>query len=129
MWSLLEAEWSHVSEICVALLLHFLTLPSGTDIFWKLCETHFHHADWRIRFQAVEKVVVVGRFLTVTAVKQCPNLQAALAQAFCFLVSSLDDSNVAVAQRTHLYLTTIPDSGIRALISCLEQLITYFKVI
>lgn len=52
MWSLIEAEWSHVAEVCVSLLLHFVTLPCGSDIFWKLCENHFNHQDWKVRFQA-----------------------------------------------------------------------------
>lgn len=72
-------------------------------------------------FLAVEKVVVIGRFLGVSAVRQCPGLQAAIAHAFCFLIASLDDINVAVAQRASLYLTTLPDSGLRALCWCLEQ--------
>lgn len=121
MWSLLEAEWSQVAEVCVALLLHFITLPCGADIFWKLCENHFNHQDWKVRFQAVEKVVVMGRFLGMSSVHQCPGLQAAIAHAFCFLISSLDDISVAVAQRAYLYLTTLPDSGLRALCWCLEQ--------
>ncbi|XP_069937362.1 protein unc-79 homolog isoform X2 [Cherax quadricarinatus] len=121
MWSLIEAEWSHVAEVCVSLLLHFVTLPCGADIFWKLCENHFNHQDWKVRFQAVEKVVVIGRFLGVSAVRQCPGLQAAIAHAFCFLIASLDDINVAVAQRASLYLTTLPDAGLRALCWCLEQ--------
>ncbi|KAK3873352.1 hypothetical protein Pcinc_021639 [Petrolisthes cinctipes] len=121
MWSLLEAEWSHVAEVCVQLLLHFITLPCGADIFWKLCETHFNHQDWKVRFQGVEKVVILGRFLGVWSVHQCPGLQAALAHAFCFLLSSLDDINVAVAQRACLYLTTLPNTGLRALCWCLEQ--------
>ena len=69
----------------------------------------------------VEKVVVMGRFLGMSSVHQCPGLQAAIAHAFCFLISSLDDINVAVAQRAYLYLTTLPDSGLRALCWCLEQ--------
>ncbi|XP_047487267.1 protein unc-79 homolog [Penaeus chinensis] len=121
MWSLIEAEWSHVAEVCVSLLLHFVTLPCGSDIFWKLCENHFNHQDWKVRFQAVEKVVVIGRFLGLSAVRQCPGLQAAIAHAFCFLIASLDDINVAVAQRASLYLTTLPDCGLRALCWCLEQ--------
>nr|XP_045612898.1 protein unc-79 homolog isoform X4 [Procambarus clarkii] len=121
MWSLIEAEWSHVAEVCVSLLLHFVTLPCGADIFWKLCENHFNHQDWKVRFQAVEKVVVIGRFLGISAVRQCPGLQAAIAHAFCFLIASLDDINVGVAQRASLYLTTLPDAGLRALCWCLEQ--------
>ncbi|XP_064117132.1 protein unc-79 homolog isoform X3 [Macrobrachium nipponense] len=121
MWSLIEAEWSHIAEVGVQLLLHFLTLPCGADIFWKLCENNFTHQDWKVRFQAVEKVVVIGRFLGVSSVRHCPGLQAAIAHAFCFLIASLDDINVSVAQRASLYLTTLPDSGLRALCWCLEQ--------
>lgn len=43
-----------MAEVCVALLLHFITLPCGADIFWKLCENHFTHQDWKVRFQAGE---------------------------------------------------------------------------
>lgn len=66
-------------------------------------------------------MVVIGRFLGLSAVRQCPGLQAAIAHAFCFLIASLDDINVAVAQRASLYLTTLPDCGLRALCWCLEQ--------
>ncbi|CAL4059356.1 unnamed protein product, partial [Meganyctiphanes norvegica] len=121
LWSMIDAEWSHVSEVCVQLLLHFVTLPCGSDIFWKLCEKQFNGQNWKVRFQAVEKVVVIGRFLGLSAVRQCPGLQAAIAHAFCFLIASLDDINVSVAQRATLYLTTLPDSGLRALCWCLEQ--------
>lgn len=40
-------------------------------------------------------------------------LQAALANAFCYLISSMDDNNVYVAQRATLYLGTIHDTAIR----------------
>lgn len=50
-----------------------------------------------------------------------PVLQAALANAFCYLISSMDDEKVEVAQRATLYLGTIHDQALRALISCLES--------
>lgn len=40
-------------------------------------------------------------------------LQAALANAFCYLISSMDDSNVYVAQRATLYLGTIHDAAVK----------------
>jgi hypothetical protein len=40
-------------------------------------------------------------------------LQAALANAFCYLISSMDDINVHVAQRATLYLGTIHDNAIK----------------
>ena len=52
MWELIWGEWSHVAEVCVALLLHFIALPDGADIFWKLCEEEFNHEDWKVRFGA-----------------------------------------------------------------------------
>ena len=63
----------------------------------------------------------MGRFLSISSVKQCPGLQAAIAHAFCFLIASLDDIHVAVTQRAALYLTSLPDSGLTALCWCLEQ--------
>lgn len=41
------------------------------------------------------------------------SLQAALANAFCYLITSMDDNNVYVAQRATLYLGTIHDAAIR----------------
>lgn len=72
-------------------------------------------------------MVILGRFLGVWSVHQCPGLQAALAHAFCFLLSSLDDINVAVSQRACLYLTTLPNTGLRALCWCLEQQVSYIS--
>lgn len=47
-------------------------------------------------------------------------LQAALANVFCYLVSSMDDENVQVAQRATLYLGTVHDKAIKSLVGCLE---------
>jgi K+-sensing histidine kinase KdpD len=40
-------------------------------------------------------------------------LQTALANALCYVIASLDDPHVAVAQRTALYLGTIHDSAVQ----------------
>lgn len=48
-----------------------------------------------------------------TPLRNMSNLQAALANAFCYLITSMDDSNVYVAQRATLYLGTIHDTAIR----------------
>lgn len=58
-------------------------------------------------------------------------LQAALANAFCYLISSMDDNNVYVAQRATLYLGTIHDAAVMV-ISCHQleahHLCIYFTV-
>ncbi|XP_020280656.1 protein unc-79 homolog isoform X3 [Pseudomyrmex gracilis] len=120
LWELLNAEHSHIAQVTVPLLLHCVTLPCGMDTFWRLVQEEFHNSDWRVRFVAVERVTLIARFMDSTPLRNMSNLQAALANAFCYLITSMDDSNVYVAQRATLYLGTIHDTAIRSLILCLE---------
>ncbi|XP_017885375.1 protein unc-79 homolog isoform X4 [Ceratina calcarata] len=121
MWELLNSEHSHIAQVTVPLLLHCVTLPCGTDTFWRLIQEEFHNADdWRVRFVAVERVTLIARFMDSTPLRNVMSLQAALANAFCYLIASMDDSNVYVAQRATLYLGTIHDVAMRSLILCLE---------
>lgn len=55
-------------------------------------------------------------------------LQTALATAFCYLIASMDDINVYVAQRATLYLGTIHDKAIKSLLFCLESQFDLFIV-
>ncbi|XP_034177759.2 UNC-79 domain-containing protein [Osmia lignaria lignaria] len=120
LWDLLNAEHSHIAQVTVPLLLHCVTLLCGTDTFWRLIQEEFHNSDWRVRFVAVERVTLMARFMDSTPLRNVMSLQAALANAFCYLVASMDDGNVYVAQRATLYLGTIHDTAIRSLILCLE---------
>ncbi|XP_076284317.1 UNC-79 domain-containing protein isoform X2 [Lasioglossum baleicum] len=120
LWELLNAEYSHIAQITVPLLLHCVTLPCGTDTFWRLIQEEFHNSDWRVRFVAVERVTLIARFMDSTPLRNVTSLQAALANAFCYLIASMDDSNVYVAQRATLFLGTIHDTAMRSLILCLE---------
>ncbi|XP_050313784.1 protein unc-79 homolog isoform X3 [Anthonomus grandis grandis] len=121
LWSLLSSEHSHICQEAVPLMLHCITLPAGPDVFWRIIQDDFHHQDWRVRFTAVEKVTVLARFMADCPLRNQVHLQAALANAFCYLISSMDDPNVYVAQRATLYLGTIHDFAIRSLIMCLES--------
>ncbi|KAH8860667.1 Protein unc-79 like [Schistosoma japonicum] len=62
-WSLLKSELSYLASWTVPLILHCLSFPGGFNVFWKLVERDFAHHDWRIRFDAVEKVSVLLREL------------------------------------------------------------------
>ncbi|CAH8491851.1 unnamed protein product [Heterobilharzia americana] len=62
-WSLLKSELSHLASWTVPLILHCLSFPGGFNILWKLIERDFSHHDWRIRFNAIEKVSVLFREL------------------------------------------------------------------
>lgn len=108
-----NSEHSHISQEAVPLILHCITLPAGADVFWRVIQEEFHSVDWRIRFIAVERVTIIARFMDSTPLRNVPCLQAALANAFCYLISSMDDCNVYVAQRATLYLGTIHDAAIK----------------
>lgn len=95
------------------ILLHCITLPAGYDVFWKVIQESFHSFDWRVRFIAVERVTIIARFMDSTPLRTIIPLQAALANAFCYLISSIDDVNVYIAQRATLNLGTIHDSAIK----------------
>lgn len=62
---------------------------------------------------SVERVTLIARFMDSTPLRNILSLQAALANAFCYLITSMDDNNVYVAQRATLYLGTIHDTAIR----------------
>lgn len=62
---------------------------------------------------SVERVTLIARFMDSTPLRSNPSLQAALTNAFCYLITSMDDNNVHVAQRATLYLGTIHDTAIR----------------
>ncbi|KAL1415960.1 hypothetical protein MTO96_028551 [Rhipicephalus appendiculatus] len=91
LWKLLQAEFSQIARLCVPLLLHCVTLPSGMDMFWKAVEADFHSENWRDRFAAVEKVTMIAHFVESNTVKNSPLLQSSLANAFSYLVHCLDD--------------------------------------
>ena len=86
LWNLLESQTSHVAQTGVSLLLHCLTLPGGSNVFWKIMDADFHSRDWKTRFSAVERMVLVCEFLDDPTVKQSSILQSILSNAFCFLI-------------------------------------------
>ncbi|XP_017847930.1 protein unc-79 homolog isoform X8 [Drosophila busckii] len=128
LWELCNAEHSHICQVCVPLLLHCITLPLGSDVFWRVVQEAFHDVDWRVRFTAVERVTVITRFMDSTPLRSEVGLQTALATAFCHLIASMDDINVYVAQRATLYIGTIHDTAIRSLLFCLESQFDLFIV-
>ncbi|XP_023216123.1 protein unc-79 homolog [Centruroides sculpturatus] len=120
LWNLLQAEFSHISQLSVPLLLHCITLPCGTDMFWKVVEHDFHNDNWRAIFAAVEKVSMIAHFVDSAAVKNSPLLQSSLANAFTYLVRCLDDVHQVIAQRALLNLETIKTSSLKLFLWCLE---------
>lgn len=52
IWDCIEGIKSHLCEVAIPVMLHCVSLPCGSDIFWKLIRDEFHSQDWRIRFDA-----------------------------------------------------------------------------
>lgn len=115
LWNLLESQTSHVAQTAVSLLLHCLTLPGGSDVFWKIMDVDFHSREWKTRFSAVERMVLVCQFLDDPTVKQSSILQSILSNAFCFLIASMDDINTAVSNRTTMLLESLHDGSLKLL--------------
>lgn len=40
-------------------MLHCVSLPCGSDIFWKLIKDEFHCLDWRTRFNAGKLIISI----------------------------------------------------------------------
>uniref|UniRef100_A0AAQ6IM86 Unc-79 homolog, NALCN channel complex subunit n=1 Tax=Anabas testudineus TaxID=64144 RepID=A0AAQ6IM86_ANATE len=120
LWSMLKSEFCQLASLAVPQLLHALSMSHGADIFWNLINTNFNHKDWKIRFEAVEKVAVLCRFLDIGAVTKNHLLKYSLAHAFCCFLASVEDVNPAVATRARLLLDTIKRPALQGLCLCMD---------
>ncbi|KAG7510175.1 hypothetical protein JOB18_015459 [Solea senegalensis] len=120
LWSMLKSEFCQLASLAVPLLLHALSLSHGADIFWNHINSNFNSKDWKIRFEAVEKVAVLCRFLDIGAVTKNHLLKYSLAHAFCCFLASVEDVNPAVATRARLLLDTIKRPALQGLCLCLD---------
>uniref|UniRef100_A0A4W6FBT6 Unc-79 homolog, NALCN channel complex subunit n=1 Tax=Lates calcarifer TaxID=8187 RepID=A0A4W6FBT6_LATCA len=120
LWSMLKSEFCQLASLAVPQLLHALSLSHGADIFWNLINSNFNSKDWKIRFEAVEKVAVLCRFLDIGAVTKNHLLKYSLAHAFCCFLASVEDVNPAVATRARLLLDTIKRPALQGLCLCLD---------
>ncbi|XP_070402862.1 protein unc-79 homolog isoform X3 [Nothobranchius furzeri] len=120
LWSMLKSEFCQLASLAVPQLLHALSLSHGADIFWNLINTNFNSNDWKTRFEAVEKVAVLCRFLDISAVTKNHLLKYSLAHAFCCFLASVEDVNPSVATRARLLLDTIKRPALQGLCLCLD---------
>ncbi|XP_058596124.1 protein unc-79 homolog isoform X10 [Neofelis nebulosa] len=120
LWRVVKSEFSQLSSLAVPLLLHALSLPHGADIFWTIINGNFNSKDWKMRFEAVEKVAVICRFLDIHSVTKNHLLKYSLAHAFCCFLTAVEDVNPAVATRAGLLLDTIKRPALQGLCLCLD---------
>uniref|UniRef100_UPI00358EFFB5 protein unc-79 homolog n=1 Tax=Myxine glutinosa TaxID=7769 RepID=UPI00358EFFB5 len=120
LWEALRSDYSQLPSVATALLQHALTLPQGADIFWAIIDNTFNSKDWKVRFEAVEKVVVLCRFLDVTATAKSHTLKYSLSHALCCYLAAIEDPSPAVNTRARLLLDTIKHSSLRVLCTCLD---------
>ncbi|KAI4892270.1 hypothetical protein NFI96_000535 [Prochilodus magdalenae] len=120
LWSMLKSEFCQLASLAVPQLLHALSLSHGADIFWMLVDNSFNSKDWKIRFEAVERVAVLCRFLDIASVTKSHVLKYSLAHAFCCFLASIEDVNPAVATRARLLLDTIKRPSLQGLCLCMD---------
>ncbi|KAM5129786.1 protein unc-79 homolog isoform 3-T3 [Mantella aurantiaca] len=120
LWRVLKSEFSQLCSLAVPLLLHALSLPYGADIFWTIINSNFNSKDWKMRFEAVEKVAVLCRFLDIHSLTKNHLLKYSLAHAFCCFLTAVEDVNPAVATRAGLLLDTIKRPALQGLCLCLD---------
>nr|DBA14703.1 TPA: hypothetical protein GDO54_005634 [Pyxicephalus adspersus] len=120
LWRVLKSEFSQLSSLAVPLLLHAFSLPYGADIFWTIINSNFNSKDWKMRFEAVEKVAVLCRFLDIHSLTKNHLLKYSLAHAFCCFLTAVEDVNPAVATRAGLLLDTIKRPALQGLCLCLD---------
>uniref|UniRef100_A0A8C3H9U7 Unc-79 homolog, NALCN channel complex subunit n=1 Tax=Chrysemys picta bellii TaxID=8478 RepID=A0A8C3H9U7_CHRPI len=120
LWRVVKSDFSQLSSLAVPLLLHALSLPHGADIFWTIINSNFNSKDWKMRFEAVEKVAVLCRFLDIHSVTKNHLLKYSLAHAFCCFLTAMEDVNPAVATRAGLLLDTIKRPALQGLCLCLD---------
>ncbi|XP_016328167.1 protein unc-79 homolog [Sinocyclocheilus anshuiensis] len=120
LWSMLRSEFCQLASLAVPQLLHALALSHAADIFWRLVDSSFNSQDWKIRFEAVERVAVLCRFLDMGSVTKSHVLKYSLAHAFCCFLASIEDVNPAVATRARLLLDSIKRPALQGLCLCLD---------
>ncbi|XP_043553117.1 protein unc-79 homolog isoform X4 [Chiloscyllium plagiosum] len=120
LWKVLKSEFSQLASVAIPLFLHALSLSRGADIFWGIIDSNFNSKDWKMRFEAVEKVVVLCRFLDIQSVTKNHVLKYSLAHAFCCFLAAVEDVNPAVATRARLLLDSIKRPALQGLCLCLD---------
>ncbi|XP_078089332.1 protein unc-79 homolog [Mustelus asterias] len=120
LWKVLKSEFSQLASVAIPLFLHALSLSHGADIFWNIIDSNFNSKDWKMRFEAVEKVVVLCRFLDIQSVTKNHVLKYSLAHAFCCFLAAVEDVNPAVATRARLLLDSIKRPALQGLCLCLD---------
>ncbi|XP_077992141.1 protein unc-79 homolog [Glandiceps talaboti] len=120
LWKLLHADISHVAQILVPLILHCMALPAAVDVFWELVDKEFNDGNWHTRFNSVEKVTVLARFVEKKMFANNALIMSSLAHAFCYLINAVDDICPSVSAKAVLMLESIRRKSLKALVSCLE---------
>lgn len=70
----------------------------------------------------------MSRFMDNTPLRNNPTLQSCITNAFCYLISSMDDRSTYVATRATLLLPTIHDSALKVTITRIHILDNSYKL-
>lgn len=125
IWKLLSADYCHLNEIAVSLLVQALVYESGQSTFWNMVERDFNDSSWKIRMQALTKCINIAQHLKQKQIKSTFTITSSLAFAFSYMINSIHDSESLVAQKAVSLLETLTDQAIRLVMNCLELQFDY----
>ena len=62
LWKLLSADYCHLNEVGVNLLVHALLYESGRNAFWSLVNRDFNDPNWKVRMQASKNRITKKKY-------------------------------------------------------------------
>lgn len=71
LWKLFSADYCHLNEVGVSLLVHALVYESGRNAFWSLVTRDFNDTNWKVRMQAGTLYLVLD--ISFTAINNLPS--------------------------------------------------------
>lgn len=118
LWRLLKCDRSELCEVCVPLLLHCISLPSGAEALVDEAESTFTNRDWKVRFDGVSKVTVIARYIQNDILSN-DLARSSLALCFAYMVGAIEDVSNPVSMHVVVMLETIHASNLRVMYECL----------
>jgi protein unc-79 len=120
LWRILSADYCHLNEIAVPILIHCLVYESGQKTFWSLVDKDFKDLNWKIRMQSVSKVVCIAQNLNARLVRAHYNVFSSLALAFSNFFYTIYDIEPIVSQKAISLIETLNNVGLHSILLSLE---------
>ncbi|CAF0899614.1 unnamed protein product [Brachionus calyciflorus] len=120
LWRLFSADYCHLNDIAVPLLIYSLGYEAGRNTFWTLIERDFKDTNWKTRLQAVSKSIAIAQHLKVKQIKSNCNIFSSFSFLFGNLIFTTNDIEPIVSQKSITLIETLGDLAIKSILTCFE---------